>query len=105
MYKETRLRVTYYMAKLTNRWIEAAWRRETIYPNTDSESRDRSPEYEIMVVPLVIESLGGGIRQIMANMGKLFENGDLLERTICEMQKTVLMDSDTTSRNVLSGLL
>ena len=29
-YKETRLRVTYYMAKLINRWIEAAWRRETI---------------------------------------------------------------------------
>ena len=28
-YKETRLLVTCYMAKLTNRWIEAAWR-ETI---------------------------------------------------------------------------
>ena len=28
--KETRLRVAYYMSKLTNRWIEAAWRRETI---------------------------------------------------------------------------
>ena len=58
-----------------------------------------------MVVPLVIEALGGGIRQIMANMGKLFENGDLLERTICEIQKTVLMDSDTTSRNVVSGIV
>ena len=30
MYKETRLRVTYYMAKSTNRWIGAAWRREMI---------------------------------------------------------------------------
>ena len=29
-YKETRLHVACYMAKSTNRWIEAAWRRETI---------------------------------------------------------------------------
>ena len=29
-YKETRLRVACYMAKSTNQWIEAAWRRETI---------------------------------------------------------------------------
>ena len=38
-------------------------------------------------------------------MGKLFENKDLLERTNCEMQKTVLMDNETTSRKVLSGLV
>ena len=30
MYKETRLHVAYYMAKSTNRWNEAAWRREII---------------------------------------------------------------------------
>ena len=29
-YKETRLCLACYMAKLTNRWIEAAWRKETI---------------------------------------------------------------------------
>ena len=58
----------------------------------------------IMVVPLVIGALGGGIRQIVVDMGKLFESKDLLKRTICEMQKTVLMDSETTSRKVLSGL-
>ena len=30
VYKETRLRVACYMAKSTNRWIEAAWMRETM---------------------------------------------------------------------------
>ena len=59
----------------------------------------------MMVVALVIGALGGGIRQIMADMGNFFENKDLLKRTICEMQKTVLMDSETTSRKVLSGLV
>ena len=58
-----------------------------------------------MVALLVIGALGGGIRQIMVDMGKSFENKDLLKRTICEMDKTVLMDSETTSRKVLSGLV
>ena len=58
-----------------------------------------------MVVPLVIGALGRGIRQIMADMGKIFGNKYLLKRTICEMYKTVLMDSRTTSRKVLSGLV
>ena len=35
----------------------------------------------------------------------MFENKDLLKRTICEMQKTVLMDSETTPRKVLLGLV
>ena len=58
-----------------------------------------------MVIPLIIGALGGGIRQIIVDMGNIFENKNLLKRTICEMQKTVLMDSETTSRKVLSGLV
>ena len=58
-----------------------------------------------MVVSLVIGALVGNIRQIMVDMEKIFENKDLLKRTICEMQKTVLMNSETTSRKVLSGLV
>ena len=77
----------------------------TKYRQLAYESREKHPEDEIMVVPLVIGALGGGIRQIMVDMGKSFENKDLLKRTICEMEKTVLMDSETTSRKVLSGLV
>ena len=58
-----------------------------------------------MVVPLVIGALGGRIRQIMVDMEKKIENKDLLKRTISEMEKTVLMGSETTSRKVLSGLV
>ena len=77
----------------------------TKYRQLVYEFRDRQPEYEIIVVPLVIGTLCSGITQIMVDMGKIFENKDLLKRTICEMQKTVLMDSKTTSRKVFSGLL
>ena len=75
----------------------------TKYRQLAYESRERRPEYEIMVVPLIIGALDGGIRQIMVDMGNIFENKDLLKKTICEMQKTVLMDSETTWRKVFSG--
>ena len=77
----------------------------TKYRQLAYESRETHLEYEIMVVPLVIGTLGCGIRQIMVNMVKNFKNKDLLKWTIYEMQKTVLMDSETTSRKVLSGLV
>ena len=58
-----------------------------------------------MVVPLVIGALGGGIKKIRVDMGKFFGNKYLLKRTSYEIQKTILMDSETTSRKVLSGLV
>ena len=35
----------------------------------------------MIVVPLVTGALGGGIRQIMVHMGKIFENKDLLKQS------------------------
>ena len=77
----------------------------TKYRQLAYESRERHPEDQIMVVPLVIGSLGGGIRKILVDMGKIFENKILSKRTICEMQKTIFMDSEVTSRKVLSELV
>ena len=77
----------------------------TKYRQLAYESRKRRPEYGIMVVPLVFGALSVGIRQIIVDMGKILENKDLLKRTISEMQNTVFIDSETTSRKVLSGLV
>ena len=49
-----------------------------------------------MVVPLTTGALGGSIRQIMVELGKKFEKNNILKETIREMQKKVLMDSETT---------
>ena len=57
----------------------------TKYRQLAYESRERHPEDEIMVVPLVIGALGCGIRQILVDMGKIFEKKVLSKRTICEM--------------------
>ena len=45
----------------------------TKYIQLAYELRERHPEYEIIVVPVVIGALGGGIRKIMVDMGKGFK--------------------------------
>ena len=77
----------------------------TKYRQLAFETRERRPGYEICVVPVIIGALGGGIRQVMNDLRKIFEKEDLLKKTVCEMQKTVLMDSETITRKVLSGLI
>ena len=58
-----------------------------------------------MVVLLIIGALGGRMRQIAKDLGMIFENNNIKQKTICEMQKTILMDSETMVRKVLSGLI
>ena len=45
-------------------------------------TRERRLGYEIMVVPLIIGALGGGVKQIFSDMGKIFEDKNILNRTI-----------------------
>ena len=59
----------------------------TKYRQLSYKSSERQPEYKIMVVPLVIGALGRGIRQIMADMGKMFGNKYLLKQTIAKCTK------------------
>ena len=79
--------------------------KHTKYRQLAYETRERRLGYEFMVVPLMIGALGGGVKQIFSDMEKIFEDKNTLNKTICEMQKTALMDSETTSRKVLSGLI
>ena len=77
----------------------------TKYRQLAFENRERRAGYNVMVVLLIIGALGGGMRQIAQDLGMIFENNDIKQKTICEMQKTILMDSETMVRKVLSGLI
>ena len=80
-------------------------RKLTKYWQLTFETRERRAGYNVMVGPLIIGALGGGMRQIAKDLGMIFENNDIKQKTICEMQKTILMDSETMVRKVLSGLI
>ena len=77
----------------------------TKYRQLAFETRERRAGYNVMVVPLIIGALGGGMRQIAKDLGMIFENNDIKQKTICEMQKTILMDSETMVRKEISGLI
>ena len=59
------------------------------------------------VIPIVIGCLGGGMKELKTDMQKIFEyeNEKELYTTMREMQKTVLWESESMIRKVLSGLL
>ena len=60
-----------------------------------------------MIVPVVVGALGGGIKEVLGNVERVFsehsEPERLAEITVVETQKTMLMDSESMIRKVLSG--
>ena len=50
-------------------------------------------------------ALGGGIKALRFDLKKIFENNELLDEIIAMMQRTVLMDSESIIRRVISGLI
>ena len=84
-------------AKRTEKWKK--------YRQLAFETRERHPGYEIYVVPVVVRALGGGIKALKVNLMKIFNNNELLDEVVAVMQKTVLMDSESIVRRVMSGLI
>ena len=61
--------------------------------------------YDVYVLPVVIGALGGGIKTLIKDLKKVFHNNELLDEVVATMQKTVLMDSESIIRRVMSGLI
>ena len=71
------------------------------------ETRERRNGFMVKVIPIVIGCLGGGMRELKKNMKAIFGNDNEQEiiDTMREMQKTVLWESESNIRKVVSGLL
>ena len=69
------------------------------------EIRERRTGFKVEVVPLVISIFGKDLKEMLKELENMFEKDDLCERIGAEMQKTILMDSETIIRKVLSGLV
>ena len=77
----------------------------TKYRQLAFDTRERCPGYKIYVVPVVVGALSGGIKALMVDLKKIFDNNELLDEVVAMMQKTVLMDSECIIRRVMSGLI
>ena len=79
--------------------------KRTKYQQLAFEIRERRKEYKVVVVPIIIGCLGGGIDKTIREVRRIFENDELAKKIVGTMQKTVLMDSETTLRKIFSGLI
>ena len=119
------------MTKFTNRWIEAAWMEINVGLSEDlleqedechlwlSQNLHRRKTSSIMtMLEQILETRSWKAARGFVQDGRcrvcherdepiepLVAGKVFLKRTICELQKTVLMDRETTSRKVLSGLV
>ena len=59
----------------------------------------------VVVVPIITGCLGGGVDKTIREVRRIFENDELAKQIVKTMQKTVLMDSETTLRKIFSGLI
>ena len=69
------------------------------------ETREKHPGYIIKVVPVIIGALGGGMKMLKTELEMVFNDQELVDKVAGEMQKTVLMDSKSIIRRVISGLI
>ena len=79
--------------------------KQTKYRQLAFELRERRAGYKIKVTPIVIGALGGGVKETKRQINLIFDKDELSEKVVGEMQKTILMDSETLIRKVLSGLI
>ena len=67
--------------------------------------RETRPGYNVTVAPIIIGALGEGMKKTMNDLTKLLTKQELAVKTAAEMQKTILMDSETLLRKAFSGLV
>ena len=88
-------------SKTLSKWLEKL----TKYTQLAYELRERRPGYKLMVIPLIIGALGGGVKSAMGELSNVLNKNELTKQVAGEMQETILMDSESTIRKVLSGLI
>jgi hypothetical protein len=69
------------------------------------ETREKRPGYKVEMIPLVVGCLGGGITDLEKQVQKIIVDEQRVKYVCREMQKTVLFESETILRKVLSGLV
>ena len=77
----------------------------TKYRQLAFETRQRRPGYDITVIPVIIDALRGGMKRFRTELKKMFQKDEHINKIAGEMQRTVLMDSESIVCRVISGLI
>ena len=77
----------------------------TKYRQLAFETRERRPGYDITVILVIIGTLGGEMKRLRAEHKEVFQKDKHIDKIAGEMQRTVLIDSESIVRRVISGLI
>ena len=75
------------------------------YSQLSFEIREKRPRYKVVIVPLVIGCLGGGVKTFMKYAKQLISDEKLLASITQEMGKTIVFHSETIMRKLTSKLI
>ena len=65
---------------------------------------ERGAGYNVMIISIVIGCLGGGMRRVTNQIGRLISEEKKTRAISNEMMETVLFEKETLTRKVISGL-
>ena len=82
-------------------------RREKLnkYPQLIFTTREKRPGYNVEILPVIIGCLGGGIKRLEEQVAKIMKDKKDVEGLCQNMQKTVLMDSETIMKKFTNGII
>ena len=75
------------------------------YQQLDFETREKSMEYKVEIIPLVVGCLGGGIGRLLKNVLRVIGDQIKTERIVKERQTIVQMESEKIMRKILAGIV
>lgn len=75
------------------------------YQQLAYEVRERRPGYKVEIVPVVLGCMGGGVTRMRDCVRKIIPEEDVVKKTTDDMLRTVLMESESILRKVISGVV
>jgi hypothetical protein len=75
------------------------------YQQLAFEIRERRPGYKVEVLPVVVGCMGGGALRLKEQVKRIVSNEKVVESVWREMVKTLLSESESIIRKVLSNLI
>ena len=75
------------------------------YQQLTFTTREKRPGYDVKILPMIIGFLGSGMQRLAKQVAKIIKDKKDVEEVCQNMQKTVLMESETIMKKFISGII
>ena len=75
------------------------------YQQLTFTTREKRPGYDVKILPMIIGCLGGGMQRLAEQVAMIIKDKNDVEGVCQNMQKIVLVESETIMNKVISGII